>query len=459
MTYPPPDPAQWVWSDTFERQALGPDYTASSQGMPQPLIEGGQLKLRFPAYDGISFNAKARLDLSATRWNGRAAQVQFDLGFTADPPPNSNYSAGDQGRELTFVLQGQSRPLGLEIRGQKAVYLRWGGTLNGDYVGDIIAEGQVPGIEGRWRWTIDEAQGTIQVTRDGNMVIEMPLPSDYAAQMGATGAFSLRAYSRGSSNSFFTASTVTLDNLAIRNGDGTASGGTGTAGAGVRLGGEWRFSSGSPDDLVGEDGDIWMNSSTGEFWQRQSGVYQPAGQLLGAKGDKGDPGEPGPPGERGPVGPPGPPADGAMVTNPILLDVTPAGGLILEVTGERGGLGGYLLLGQDGPSASVEVSAGGATWQAVTYPVTLAAGQQLRLTRTDTSAALTTIRALAPLVAAPSDPEEPPAPEPFTVTTDSAGYQTITNADATTDAEGYQTISDATATADPDGYESVERSY
>lgn len=83
--------------------------------------------------------------------------------------------------------------------------------------------------------------------------------------------------------------------------------------------------------------------------------------------------------------------------NPILLAETPAGGHVLPVTADQGGLNGYILLGQLGPPATVEVSADGVAWQAPTYPHTLAAGETLRLTRTDTSAVLTTLRALAPV--------------------------------------------------------------
>ncbi|WP_027459258.1 hypothetical protein [Deinococcus murrayi] len=148
------------------------------------------------------------------------------------------------------------------------------------------------------------------------------------------------------------------------------------------------------------------------------------------------------------------------IPNPILLaGATPASGLILEVTAGRGGLAGYILLGQHGPPAAVEVSGdGGTTWEAPSYPHALAPGL-LRLTRTDESASVTTLRALAPVDEAP--PPEPgpgvPGLDPYTVITDAQGYQTITNADATTDADGYQTISDGAATADAQGYESVER--
>ena len=136
-------------------------------------------------------------------------------------------------------------------------------------------------------------------------------------------------------------------------------------------------------------------------------------------------------------------------SNPILLGVTPAGGLILEVTGGRGGLAGYILLGQHGPPCTVEVSTdNGATWRAITYPVTLAAGQQLRLTRTDTSAVLTTIRALAPLVAAPAA---------FALARDTEGFLT-TDAPLQRDADGFLTAPDTSFSRDADGFLTVEGS-
>lgn len=143
------------------------------------------------------------------------------------------------------------------------------------------------------------------------------------------------------------------------------------------------------------------------------------------------------------------------VPNPILLGVTPPGGLTLEVTAERGGLAGYVLLGQLGPPATVEVSLNdGLHFVPLSYPHTLEAGEQVRLTRTDPDGLLTTLRALAPVE---EDAVPPPPPAPYAVATDPDGYQTLTNASATTDAQGYQTIPDAAATPDADGYESVER--
>lgn len=137
--------------------------------------------------------------------------------------------------------------------------------------------------------------------------------------------------------------------------------------------------------------------------------------------------------------------------NPILLDTTPAGGLTLPVSKERGGLAGYILLGVHGPPASVEVSGdGGATWQALAYPHTLTDGELLRLTRTDTSAALTTLRALAPL-------DEAAAPAAFTLARDAEGFLT-TDAPLQRDADGFLTAPDTSFSRDADGFLTVEGS-
>ena len=85
------------------------------------------------------------------------------------------------------------------------------------------------------------------------------------------------------------------------------------------------------------------------------------------------------------------------MNSPLLLDVTLATGQTVAVSNLPGGLAGLTLLGLTGPAATVEISTdAGTTWAAVTYPHTLAAGQTLRLTRTDTSAELTTLRATLP---------------------------------------------------------------
>lgn len=85
-----------------------------------------------------------------------------------------------------------------------------------------------------------------------------------------------------------------------------------------------------------------------------------------------------------------------MPANPILLDQTPAGGLLLNVTDAPGGLVGLTLLSQDGPPADIEVSYDGVSWSPVTLPYTVEVGSYLRLTRTDPVAMLTTINATFP---------------------------------------------------------------
>jgi len=144
-----------------------------------------------------------------------------------------------------------------------------------------------------------------------------------------------------------------------------------------------------------------------------------------------------------------------LIPNPLLVAYATGGRLILPVTAARGGLNGYILTGQTGPPCMVEVSADGATWQAVTYPHMLQPGEQLGLTRTDPSATVTTLTALAPLDEAPAP--EAPVGAAFTVTTDPEGFQAIEGATVSTDAEGFQTIENGTATADAEGFQTVER--
>ncbi|KQR37719.1 hypothetical protein [Deinococcus sp. Leaf326] len=101
-----------------------------------------------------------------------------------------------------------------------------------------------------------------------------------------------------------------------------------------------------------------------------------------------------------------------MIPNPILLDVTPTGGFVLPVLAGRGGLSGYQLLGLDGPGTAELSADSGVTWAELVYPYTLAPGEQLRLTRTDSGPVLTTLRALAP-VEAPPTPGGDTGPSPY----------------------------------------------
>lgn len=86
-----------------------------------------------------------------------------------------------------------------------------------------------------------------------------------------------------------------------------------------------------------------------------------------------------------------------LIPNPILFGKTPPGGAVLPVTGDRGGLAGYIMLGLSGPEAAVEIGRGLSDWQPVTYPHVLSSGEQLRLTRSDSSATMTTLHMLAPI--------------------------------------------------------------
>ena len=85
-----------------------------------------------------------------------------------------------------------------------------------------------------------------------------------------------------------------------------------------------------------------------------------------------------------------------MPANPILLDKTPANGLILPITADLGGLAGLTIQGQGGPPAQVELSFDMEIWFPAGAPYTVEAGQYLRLTRTDDSPILTTIYATFP---------------------------------------------------------------
>ena len=140
-----------------------------------------------------------------------------------------------------------------------------------------------------------------------------------------------------------------------------------------------------------------------------------------------------------------------IIPVPILLaTATPPEGLLLPVTGP-GGLKGVTLLGVDGPDLTVVLGQGlPVTYAPVEYPLTLTAGMVLRLTRTDTSAAVSVLRVQAPA--------EDTTATPFTVQADAEGYETIPEGETTTDSDGFQTITNGTATPDPDGFETVDRS-
>ncbi len=86
------------------------------------------------------------------------------------------------------------------------------------------------------------------------------------------------------------------------------------------------------------------------------------------------------------------------IASPLLVDKTPDSGLTLTVWEGEGGLSGLRLLEQqDGPPVIVELSIdGGEGWGGVPYPYVLAAGDLLRLTRTDDSPELSVVHATVP---------------------------------------------------------------
>ena len=448
MTQPsnsPPDPAQWNWVDTFERAFVGPDYDVTANFGTVSLADGVLLLAANlqPQYhsDKSMADYKNSVSLHAERWNNSNVSVQWDFEQRVVAVPTNGAWTPPAGVEII----GDSKTL--QWDGQR---LSWGGAQLAAASGSLT-EGAVV----RHRLTVDRTAGRIQVLRGGAGVVDVALPSDYDAGMGAGGRVQLfaSAYNNGSSPTGFRSYDLRFDNLAVRLGDGTADLSTGQVGSsgGVRLGGEWRFGA-APDDAVGADGDVWATPDGG-IYQRIAGVYTLQMTLIGAKGDKGDTGEAGAVGAQGPQGPAGNPV---ALRNPILVGLTPTDGYLITVVAGEGGFEGVQLLGLDGPAATVEISSdGGATWAAVTYPHILAAGEALKLLRTDQAPELSVLRAYVPVKqgsggAAPS--------QPLSVTAGVDGFLSLDNATATTDPEGFVTIDDATATTDPEGFVTLERS-
>ena len=70
---------------------------------------------------------------------------------------------------------------------------------------------------------------------------------------------------------------------------------------------QWVTGSGPPAGDFGKDGDLYLDTDTGDIYQRQGGVYTLTGNISGPAGS------PGPPGAAGPPGPAG--AGGGTVTS------------------------------------------------------------------------------------------------------------------------------------------------
>ncbi len=98
-------------------------------------------------------------------------------------------------------------------------------------------------------------------------------------------------------------------------GDGTTAGGNE-----IELqGGEWHIGTGGPGPGLGNDGDAYLDTNTGNVYKRTGGTWSaPLGSILGpqgptgaagATGAQGPQGDPGPMGPQGPEGPQGPQGD------------------------------------------------------------------------------------------------------------------------------------------------------
>ena len=70
----------------------------------------------------------------------------------------------------------------------------------------------------------------------------------------------------------------------------------------------FHFGSGAPDASLGAPGDVYLNTSNGDFYLNQNGTWNQIGNLRGPQGPEGPEG---PQGEQGPQGPAG--ADGVGV--------------------------------------------------------------------------------------------------------------------------------------------------
>lgn len=447
---PNPVPAEWTWVDLFDRTFLGPDYVAESSVGQTPFLTGGRLRMMSNYSPQSSATDEAwKVKLNTARWQSGDVQLQYDvvLQSTGSQNPPGPPRVG-------FTLQGNAKKLRFDNR-----KLIWGEITLAEYVPspDVVFD-----TPSRVRFTADPAIGRLQLSIDDAGVIDVPMPADWVSEMTGAGQFAFigSVYTSGGSVG---AIHVNVDNLALRAGNGTGSNATGTASSGgVRLGGEWRFSAGPPDNAIGADGDVWSNTTTGELSQRLNGVYVVQQTLLGTKGDPGEPGAAGPQGPQGPAGNAGPagpagpqgPAGQGIILNaiamPFLFPVTPAQGMNIPVTASPGGLEGYTLTGQSGPEALVWVNG-----MEITYPRVLQNGDMLFLKRTDPSAVFTVLHAYAPGANIPDGGTPGGTTEPFTVETDADGYQLLINAMTETDADGYQTVLNATATTDADGYQTV----
>src|SRR5690625_4987427 len=72
---------------------------------------------------------------------------------------------------------------------------------------------------------------------------------------------------------------------------------------GVGGGMEFIAGEGAPSDETGNDGDVYLDTSSGDLYKKGNGAWTMLMNLVGPQGPQG---EPGPQGEQGPQGDPGP---------------------------------------------------------------------------------------------------------------------------------------------------------
>lgn len=123
----------------------------------------------------------------------------------------------------------------------------------------------------------------------------------------------------------------------------------GISGGGGGSGSTWRVGSTTPSDALGIDGDLFLNSLTGDFYVKTGGAYLLQGSLRGSDGANGINGTNGAPGDQGLPGTPGSPGtvwrsgigvigDGIGINGDFYLNT--ANGDVYERQ-----LGGYTLVG------------------------------------------------------------------------------------------------------------------
>jgi len=286
-----PDPSQWTWSDTFNRTFLGGDYTPALSSTidgdqvasinASALLLGQNVLVANQGGQGTTPTMDfARVRLGAGRWNNPSPSVQYDCSFT-----------------IATGVYALPPVLGVRIVGASKS-LTWDGThlMWGSVQLARIADLMQPGTTYRNRLTVDTASGRIQISRDSNGVVDVPLPADWAASMGGQGLVELihetSPVNTGAGvNTSYT--RATFDNFAVRDGSGNSQQSTGSTGSQVHVGTLWRFADGPPDDTVGNDTDVWVEGSTGSVYQRVNGAYQVQINLRGPQGERGEPGLPG----------------------------------------------------------------------------------------------------------------------------------------------------------------------